>query len=133
LTEKSTNSEFWNGLSKQMFLLQYDQTSSRYQFYPRSISLFNLGQTLDWRPAAGAGRIIAFTEDRTRRSSGRVPILLVLVQLDEGPRVFAPAIGCQLADLKIGARVKFLWSETQAYPYQFELAGEDDKTSPFPI
>jgi uncharacterized protein len=130
LREKSTSSEFWNGLSKQMFLLQYDRISARYQFYPRPISLFNVARTLDWRPAAGTGAIVAFTEDRTRRPSAKAPVLLVLVQLDEGPRVFAPAIGCQLADLKIGARVKFSWSETQAYPYQFELVRENDKASP---
>ncbi len=120
MREESTG-EFWKGLSRQTFLLQYDRVSARYQFYPRSKSLFDVARTLDWRPAAGTGAIVAFTEDRTRGNKAKAPIRLVLVKLDEGPRVFAPVIGCQLADLKIGVRVKLVWSDDQAYPYQFEL------------
>jgi uncharacterized OB-fold protein len=90
------------------------------------MSLFNIDRHLDWRPAAGTGAIVAFTEDRTRASNAKPPVLLVLVQLDEGPRVFAPVIDCQLGDLNIGARVKLFWSDTQVYPYQFKLINGDD-------
>jgi uncharacterized OB-fold protein len=115
-TQTSENNPFWEGLSEQNFLLQYDRKSDSYQFYPRPTNLFTLGHPLEWRPASGAGVVIAFTEDLTRASKAVAPTLLVLVRLDEGPRVFAPIVGCQFGDLKIGARVNFFWSDAQAYP-----------------
>jgi uncharacterized protein len=117
--QTSENRAFWNGLSEQKFLLQYDKRSARYQFYPKPWGPSVLGLALEWRAASGTGVIVAFTEDRTRRATP--PVLLVLVRLDEGPRVFAPIVNCRFGELRAGARVKFYWSDAQAFPYQFEL------------
>jgi uncharacterized protein len=119
--QTAENNAFWNGLSERKFLLQYDAGAARYQFHPRPISLFTTDRTLQWRAAAGTGTIVAFTEDRTRLAKGQLALLLVLVRLDEGPRVLAPIVDCRLADLKIGAGVEFCWSETLAHPYQFRI------------
>jgi uncharacterized OB-fold protein len=119
--QTAENSAFWNGLSERKFLLQYDTRAARYQFYPKPMSLFTMDVVLEWRASAGTGTIVSFTEDRTRTSKGEPALLLVLVRLNEGPRVLAPIVGCRLEDLKIGVAVEFCWCQTQAHPYQFKL------------
>jgi uncharacterized OB-fold protein len=114
---------FWEGAREHRFLLQYDAKAQRHQFFPRPLSLFGSG-ALEWMPAAGFGVLAAFTRCYTPAPGfeGEVPYSLGLVQLDEGPRVFAQIANATHEAMRVGQRMRLVWDDTRAdYPvYQFE-------------
>jgi uncharacterized OB-fold protein len=103
---------FWQATKERRFLLQYDAQADRYQFYPRPISLYSKA-SLEWREAAGEGVLIAQTLCHTPAPgySALTPYILAIVQLKEGPRVFARVIDAKYDDLKIGQKMKIAWGE----------------------
>ena len=114
---------FWEGTRQHRFMLQYDPKADSYQFFPRGISMYGTAQ-LEWREASGAGTLVAHTLCRTPAPGfeGDVPYLIGLVQLREGPRIFAQIVGTRFEDLKIGAPMQLVWDDTRKdYPiYQFQ-------------
>jgi uncharacterized OB-fold protein len=103
---------FWQATKERRFLLQYDPKVDRYQFYPRSISLYSTSP-LEWREAKGAGKLVAHTLCHTAAPgfSALTPYILAIVQLVEGPRVFARVTGAKYEDLKIGQKMKIAWGD----------------------
>ena len=91
--ETHTTAPFWEGVRKRKFMLQYDPKAERYQFFPRPISLHSDDGALEWRESKGAGVLAAFTLTYFPAPGfqAELPYLEGLVQLDEGPRVFAPS------------------------------------------
>ncbi len=123
----STSAPFWEGVKQHKLLLQYDTKAQRYQFFPRPISLYVNDSVLEWREAKGTGVLVAFTMTYFRAPGfeDEIPYLEGIVQLDEGPRIFAPITGAKYEALAVGMRMRVAWPEAggRGHPYQFEVAG----------
>ena len=104
---------FWAATKQCKFLLQYDPRAGRYQFYPRPVSVFGTPGALEWREAKGTGKLIALTLCRAPAPGfeGEAPYLLGLVQLDEGPRVFARLVNVAPGVAAVGARMRIVWQD----------------------
>jgi uncharacterized OB-fold protein len=82
---------------------------------------------VDWVTSAGLGTIYSFTvirQNPSRSFRHLLPFVVALVDLDEGPRMMSNIVGCDPADVVIGARVRVRFepvSEQAALPL-FELA-----------
>lgn len=124
LIETNTSATFWEGVRKHRLMLQYDVKSERYQFFPRPISLTSNDGALEWRESKGAGVLVAFTLTYFPAPGfdAELPYLEGIVQLDEGPRVFAPIAHARYEALKAGMRMRICWPTAEGeHPFQFEV------------
>lgn len=115
---------FWDGIAQRRFLLQFDPATRRYQFYPRPLSLSSLGP-LEWRESCGEGRLLAVTTTHfpAPRFKDRLPYVQGIVQLHEGPRVFANLKHASAAGLKLGQRMRVVYPDADDnVPFYFETA-----------
>jgi uncharacterized OB-fold protein len=126
VVETRTSAPFWEGVRQRRFMLQYDTKAGRYQFFPRPISLHSNDGTLEWRESKGTGALVAFTLTYFPAPGfdAELPYLEGLIQLDEGPRVFAPIARARYEQLQVGMRMRVCWPEAieGAHPFQFEPA-----------
>jgi uncharacterized OB-fold protein len=123
ITLNTTSAPFWAGVARHELLLQYDPVADRYQFYPRPIGLYST-TALEWRAARGTGTLVAITKTHFAAPgfADEPPYLEGVVELDEGPRVFAPVVGTDLAAFSPGQRMRVAWPAANAggHPFQFE-------------
>jgi uncharacterized OB-fold protein len=80
---------YWTGVERGELWLQRCDACSRSQHYPRTVCRHCGARELVPQRASGAGTVHAVTEVHRAPDpeNGRDPYLLVLVELDEGPRV----------------------------------------------
>lgn len=96
-------------------------------FYPRPRCPECLGDDWSWQDASGRGRVYSFTVDRVGldpAQRARVPLVVAIVELEEGPRLTTNIVGCAPEDVKVGLPVEAtfedLGPETLVH---FRLAG----------
>ncbi|MBD1551458.1 Zn-ribbon domain-containing OB-fold protein [Pseudomonas typographi] len=82
------------------FMLQRSRATGRHVFYPRVLVPGSGEADLEWVPASGLGTLYAITVDHAREGDRNI----ILVQLDEGPRMMACLVDCLAAP--IGTRLK---------------------------
>lgn len=124
ITINNTSAPFWEGVKNRRLMLQYDTKAGRYQFFPRPVSLYTSDGTVEWRESKGTGVLAAFTLTHFPAPGfdAELPYLEGIVQLDEGPRVFAPIANGRYEDLKVGMRMHVCWPAGEGqHPFQFEV------------
>ena len=113
---------FWDGIAQGRFMLQYDAATGRHHFYAKPL-YDSTGAPLPWRAASGGGTVVAYTLARVAPPGfeSLVPYAVALVELDEGPRVFAPLTGVEFAQARIGMRAQVRFGVPAPAPYSFEV------------
>lgn len=100
---------FWSGLREGRVRIQYSPSSDRYIFYPRLLAPRTLADDLEWRDVSGEGVLYTYTiaeQPVAPPWRDSVPQFLVVVELDEGPRLSSELVGIEASDIEIGMRVK---------------------------
>ena len=92
---------FWRAAAAGVFLLPRCQHCGRWHWYPRAFCPFCHSQQVALEPAAGTGRIYAFSW--LQRATP--PSLVAYVRLSEGPVMLTNLVGCDPADAHIDAPV----------------------------
>ena len=112
IVETDLTRPFWQATKQRRFLLQYDPKADRYQFYPRPLSLYSTAP-LVWREVKGEGTLIAHTLCHTPAPgfAALTPYILAIVQLAEGPRVFARVADAKYEELKVGQKMRIVWGD----------------------
>lgn len=126
---------FWEATRNQEFLLQWCAPCDTAIFYPREVCPICLGsEGLEWRPSSGDGTVYAASVQHKPGNplmADRVPYVVALIELAEGPRLMSNVINCPPDDVAIGAAVRLTWealSDGRNLP-QFELTQPDAKES----
>lgn len=107
---------YWQGCEEGELRLQQCDQCERWQFYPRCICMHCGSISLTWRVASGRAELLSFSV--VHRSYGefatKVPYVVALVQLNEGPNMVSNVVDCEFGDLAIGMRlsVEFQRRET---------------------
>jgi len=68
----------------------------------------------DWTPSSGNGTIYSFTvvhHSTHVAVKDRVPYIVALVTLDEGPRMVANLLDCEPHEVKLGQRVRIIFQQ----------------------
>lgn len=78
-------------------------------FYPRSACPDCLGEDWEWQDVSGRGTVYSYTVDRvgldpTQRA--RLPLIIAIVELEEGPRMTTNLIGCVPEAVSVGQAVE---------------------------
>ena len=101
---------FWDAAAEGRFLLKRCTNCGEPHWYPRAICPFCGSDKTVWEESPGEGVIYTYT---IMRRSPTGPFSLGYVTLDEGPAVYTNFVDCDFDQLKIGARVKVVFKETE--------------------
>jgi uncharacterized OB-fold protein len=96
--------EYFAHLAQGRFMLQRSASTGRYVFYPRVAEPGTGATDLEWVEASGRG--VVYSNTIVRQKSPAADYNVVLVELDEGPRLISRIDGVAPADIKIGMRVR---------------------------
>ncbi len=111
---------YWDGCREGVLRLQHCADCAQYQFYPRIICSHCGGTRLAWQASRGCGVIASFTIVRHGISAAYpAPYTVVLVDLQEGPRMMSSIVDAEPDQLCVGARVEAAfaeWSEGMVLP-----------------
>jgi len=110
-----TTRPFFEGAREHRLVLQHCPRDGFF-FYPRSRCPHCLGDDWRWEPVSGRGTVHSFTVDRV----GHVPALralapyaVAIVELDEGPRMTARLVDCDVDSVRVGLPVAAAYEEVE--------------------
>lgn len=99
---------FWAGVRRGELLVQRCRRCDRHQLYPRVLCARCWHRELDWVPASGEGRVATCTVVHRPGHpawADRVPYVLALVELAEGPRLMTNVVGVAPEEVRVGMPV----------------------------
>lgn len=100
---------YWDGAKRHQLLLQRCDGCQATWHPPLPICPKCRAKGYTWTPIAGGGTIYSYTEVHHPAHvavADKVPYLVALVTLDEGPRVVTNILDCALTDISVGMRVE---------------------------
>ncbi|GAC1599103.1 MAG: OB-fold domain-containing protein [Acidimicrobiales bacterium] len=109
-----TSGPFWEATRTRQLLLQWCTSCERAIWYPRETCPSCMGQSLEWRPASGAGVVYAVTVEHKSMvpsMAALAPYTVVLVDLAEGVRMLSSVVGCPPDEVHVGMAVAVTWEE----------------------
>ena len=98
---------FWEGCRSGKLLLQRDPSTGRHHWPPKPAS-FGDGR-LEWVEVSGRGRVFSYVvahEPFLPALQHLLPLVLVLVELEEGPRLVGYMVDCTPAEMRFGMAVR---------------------------
>jgi uncharacterized OB-fold protein len=107
---------FWQGCRDGQLLLQHCESCGAWQFYPRVVCVTCMATAPSWKPASGLGTVYSTTVARRAVNpafADRVPIVVALIDLDEGPRMLTNIVAGS-GDVTIGDRVRVVFIEVDS-------------------
>jgi uncharacterized OB-fold protein len=97
---------YWEAAREHRLVVQRCRHCGRHQFYPRGFCTACLADELEWVEVRGAGSIYTFTICRiAAHPAMTVPYAVALIDLDEGVRMLANIVDCDLGLIRAEARV----------------------------
>ena len=102
---------FWTAARKGKLVLQKCGKCSTFNFFPKPWCIECGSRDLAWTEAKPFGTIYSFTISNLVSMNcpaweGDLPILMCLIDLDDGVRMYGQVTGCLPEQLKIGMRVE---------------------------
>lgn len=100
---------FWDATARGMLLFQRCGTCARTQSIPRAFCRHCGAEAPQWERSAGLGRIYTFTVNHRAANAhmaDKLPYVVAVVALDEGPRMMANIVDVLPDLVRIGDRVQ---------------------------
>jgi uncharacterized protein len=108
-----TTVSYWEGAERRELLVQRCTACSAHQLYPRPYCLRCQGE-IEWVRASGDGTVYSkITVHLQTLPELEPPYDVILVELDEGPRMLATP---ELGTCEIGDRVELVWQQRETLP-----------------
>jgi uncharacterized protein len=108
--ETTLTAEYWAAARRGVILLQRCGDCGAVLHPPAPVCPGGAGHELKWFEASGLGRLATFTQvvhAAHAAVADRLPYLIALVELDEGPRIICNLAPDQAAEPVPGARIVF--------------------------
>jgi len=108
---------YWAGLARGELLLQHCLDCGSIQFYQRALCGRCLSPRVEHRPASGRGTIYSFSTVHRPPSAEfkeDVPYTVVLVELEEGPRMISTLCDAPPETVGIGQAVEIVYEPAAA-------------------
>ena len=104
---------FWEAARDGRLMIQFDPVVKKYQFYPRSVSIFTGRRNLEWREVSGKGSLYSFTDIHVAPPGFEdlAPYMIGVIELDEGVRMMTPLQGITMDDATLGMRMRVCWQK----------------------
>ncbi|MEH7114949.1 OB-fold domain-containing protein [Neobacillus niacini] len=104
---------YWEATKNEELLIQYCSHCESHQFYPRIVCK-NCLSDVKWVKAKGTGHVYSYSVIHRVFSpefQAKVPFIIALVELDEGPRMMTNLIDVEDSELKVGLKVQVDFQE----------------------
>jgi uncharacterized protein len=101
--------EYWQAANQNRLVVRQCKACAALHFLPRHLCPQCWSDDLEWVAATGKGTVHSFTVIRRAPLSSyapRVPYVVALIDLDEGPRMMTNIVGDDALETKIGDRVE---------------------------
>jgi len=123
---------FWTAAKQRRFVLQKCARCATFNFYPKPWCIECGSRELEWTEASPLGTVYSYTISRTVGMNypgwqADLPVLMCMVDLDDGPRMYGQVTDCAPEDLRIGMRLEVHFediSEEAAIPKFRPLGGD---------
>lgn len=100
---------YWDAARSGHLTLQRCGRCGHRPFPPRATCPACGDTGLSWKPVSGRGTVYAYTVAHRPPHpilAGQCPLVVAIVELDEGPRMITNIIGCEPTDVEIGMAVE---------------------------
>jgi uncharacterized OB-fold protein len=117
--------EFWGAANRRELLIKRCDVCARPHFYPRPFCPFCWSTNVRWETTSGRATVYSFSvvrQNDTPDFASRVPYIVAVVELAEGPRMMTNLVNVEPSDIRVG----------MAVTVDFALAGQDG-TSLVPV
>jgi uncharacterized OB-fold protein len=108
------NRPFWEAAREGRFVIPACAECGRVLTPPVANCAACLATRFEWKVASGRGAVYSFIEYHRawfREYEGRLPYIVAIVELDEGPRLITGLVGDTSDWVRIGARVRVAYQE----------------------
>jgi len=105
---------YWTAARERRLLIRKCNACGQLHFMPRFLCPVCWSDQLEWVESKGTGSIHSFTVIRRAPMAvfaPRVPYVIALVELDEGPRMMANVLGADALSIRIDDRVKVTFED----------------------
>jgi uncharacterized protein len=105
---------YWNAARERRLLIRKCSACGQLHFMPRHLCPVCWSDLLEWVESKGTGTVHSFTVIRRAPMAAfasRVPYVIALIELDEGPRMIANVLGEDALSVRIGDRVKVTFED----------------------
>jgi uncharacterized OB-fold protein len=106
---------FWAAVKQHRFVLMRCQECGAW-YWPAAYCRFHKNApffgNMKWEESSGRGKVFAFNVHRRAFNPAfKVPYVLALIELDEGPMFGSNIVGCMPQDVRIGMPVEVTFSD----------------------
>jgi uncharacterized OB-fold protein len=105
---------YWEAASQDRLVMQRCGGCGKLRFYPRHLCPDCWSDATEWVEVSGHGRVHSYTVMQRAPSPAfmdRVPYVVALIDLEEGPRMMANIVGADALDVAIGDSVSVCFEE----------------------
>ncbi len=107
---------FWTAAKQRKLVLQKCTQCGTFQFFPKPWCIECGCRDMPWTEARPSGTVYTFTISRSVVMNYRgwekdLPVLMCLIDLDEGTRLYAQVVDCQPEHIHIGMRVQVCFED----------------------
>jgi len=105
---------YWNAARERRLVIRRCRTCGEVHFMPRHLCPTCWSADLEWIDAKGGGTVHSYTVIRRASApafASRVPYVVALIDLDEGPRMMANVLGDDALSMAIGDRVQLTFED----------------------
>ncbi len=106
--------KYWEGCRQHKLLLPKCRACDKFFFFPNNFCPHCLSEDVEWLEASGRGRVHTFSvveRPPTIPFSSDVPYVVVIIELDEGPRMMSSLIGVAPGDVRVDMPVEVVFEE----------------------
>ena len=105
---------YWAAARDRQLVIRKCNACGQMHFLPRHLCPACWSDDLAWVPAKGSGRVHSFTIIRRASApafADKVPYVVALIELDEGPRMMANILGADALDVAIDDPVQVTFED----------------------
>ncbi len=105
---------FFAAARRRELVVQRCRACGTLRFPARSVCAHCLGRNAEWVPVSGRGEVFSFNVMHRvyhPAFADQVPYAVVLIQLDEGPRMISRLAGVAAHEIRIGMRVRVVFED----------------------
>jgi uncharacterized protein len=105
---------YWNAARERRLVIRKCKACGQLHFMPRYLCPACWSDQLEWVDVRGTGRVHSFSVIRRASDpafASRVPYVVALIELDEGPRMMANVVGDDALAVAIGDPVKVIFED----------------------
>ena len=99
---------YWDAARRGQLALQRCEPCGHRPFPPRATCPSCGSSSLPWSPVSGRATVYSYTiayRPPHPAFAAQLPLVVAIVELEEGPRMFTNIVGCDPADVEIGMAV----------------------------